>query len=150
MTVRAASITNIEELLLSESKESSDAILDYTDELLDDEILKEVRTICVTYLNNKSLKSIKDEELFIAYEFIVNKFNDIIKIKEAMKLNTSLNTFTEIAKTLDEITLSESITTKTEQYSTIKLNREINHVLNELTLYFGIINKIIKERNLEY
>mgnify|MGYP000011042078 FL=1 len=109
-----------------------------------------MRTICVTYLINKSLKLIKDEELFIAYEFIVNKFNDIIKIKEAMKLNTSLNTFTEIAKTLDEITLSESITTKTEQYSTFKLNREINHVLNELTLYFGIINKIIKERNLEY
>lgn len=123
---------------------SSKIEFNYSEEINDDEILSEIREICYNYLFlHKIPLGVSEDALFIALEFLTDKFNETTKLKESLNLKTYIYGFTEIAKSLDEMTMERQFVIK-DPVNT-KLTKDVSNILNEIGILYGIINKIISE-----
>lgn len=145
-------LSNEYEIIKKSTKEIEDdeIVMDYDKEELEDQILREIKTVCFDYLrDSKNIDTVTDEELFVSYDFLINKYEEIQNIKEGMKIKSYSWPFSEIAQSLDEITISSSTKSKSTEYTTVKLTKDINYLLDEIGFCYGIINKIMKERMVE-
>lgn len=124
--------------------------LDYNMEESQDRLLHEIKDICFAYLDNKNIDYISDDELFIAYEFLVVKFNELMDLKSGLNLKSYSFPFKEISHSLDEITVGNEYEVKgnINKYPKLVLTKELNYTLDHLGFCYGIINKIIQERDI--
>lgn len=123
--------------------------LTYETETMEDEVFQDIKTICYRYLDDKrSIDSINDDELYIAFEFLNAKFQEVNKIKESFKIKSYTWPITEIAKSMDEITIAGSMKASSDNPIFYNLTKDINYTLEHIGFCYGIIDMIIRERNI--
>lgn len=124
--------------------------ISYNDEERDDLILKNIKNICFSYLNNSNIEDIDDDILYIANDFLIIKFKEIVNLKKNFRIKNYSWPFVEIGKSLDEITLDDDPYIIEElDTDNSPMTKDINYVIDHICFCYGIINKIIDERQID-
>lgn len=120
--------------------------LDYTQEQNDDFLLSEIRNFCSIYLlDNIIPRNITLDVLYISMDFLSYKFDEIKKLKDGLKIQTRHKRFEDIAFSLDEITINNGLINVSQEYTYNNLSKDVNYTISEISLLYGIINKMISE-----
>lgn len=120
----------------------------YEKERIDDSIFMDIKFICMKYLQAPELiDDITDEEILLNYNFIFNKYEEITKLRKSLKIKPYNKPFYEIYTNLDNIISKDHLLQKEEKISFIELMKEINYLEESLGIYYSILLRIIKDRN---
>lgn len=120
--------------------------LDYSTDILNDEIFRDIKDMPLSYLFEEiNVLDIEDEFLISAIEFLDGKYKEMLKLKNAMKVNYYNSPFREISESMDKITLENQLA-KSKEPHIITLTKDISYILDELIIHQGIVNRIIGEK----
>lgn len=121
--------------------------LDYTEEKLQDELLREIKTYCMNYLFDKeNLEEKSINELLEFKEFLFKKFNEFVRLKKSLKIPNYSYHISEVASVLNHLTLADDISASTvEPYMNV-MTRELNSAIEVISFCQGIMTIIISEK----
>lgn len=120
----------------------------YHSEKEEDKLLNEIKKICFGYLIDKTIMDdLGDDELFSMRSFLVVKYEDMEKLKNSFQLKSYFPSFIDISNMMDVITLSDSIYSSSEQKNLRLLAKDINSIMESLSICFTIVDKIYQKRN---
>ena len=141
-----AKIAELFHTILQNKKSSATIEVDYSEESFNDEILKDIRNICIEYLHDNSIiDDFSDAEILIAQEFISVKFNEVNTLNEQFKLGVKYTPITDIYSDLDLITIN-GLETFSQKSAKKSLQTNLSKALETLTFCHGILNMIIDEK----
>ena len=125
---------------------STKLVLDYSEDIVQDEFLRDIKLYCLDYIMNTSKHEQKSfDELMHIQEFLADNFKKYTKLKKSLRLKTHSWSITEISQLMDEMTLSETIHDKTvESYNNL-ICKELSHILETICFCYGIINMKLSE-----
>ena len=121
--------------------------LEYETEVLEDNVLKDIKKICYAYLEDPVLvQGVTDDELMTGYVFLTNKMKQLITMQQQMDVKPYSYPLTEVAKTLDVITIN-TIDAYSQDKIKTKLSKDMSNVIESMGMTFGVLNKIARDRN---
>lgn len=122
--------------------------LEYETEVLEDNVLKDIKKICYAYLEDPVLvQGVTDDELMTGYVFLTNKMKQLITMQQQMDVKPYSYPLTEVAKTLDVITIN-TIDAYSQDKIKTKLSKDMSNVIESMGMTFGVLNKIARDRNI--
>lgn len=121
---------------------------EYEKEILEDDAFENIKLMNLAWLNNEELPNISDNDLIIAYEFLLEKYNEIYALKALMFVPTYTRSFTDISHSMSHYRKDGSLGKISEEPIFNKLTKDINHTIDQLMFNFGIVKRIINERKI--
>lgn len=114
-----------------------------TPEKLDDDILREVRGICLGFVETPAtIVNYEHDQLMVSYEFVMKKINEISKLKKDLKIPKYYLPFQEIGRHLDNLTMHD-LHGSSESLIINSMTKEVNYLLENLMFCFYILEKMI-------
>lgn len=115
----------------------------------DDNILKKAKHICFSHLDDpKNILKFTDGELIECYEFVYVKFTELKEIREELNLSKHTFPLVEIDKLMEEYTSSDSLFHSQDETLIVRLTRELNNTLEQLSFCYGILRKLVQKREI--
>jgi endonuclease III-like uncharacterized protein len=123
--------------------------VNYDVEILEDDVLKDIRVLCLQFLDNpSSINTINTEELYISFNFLNNKFNEIKELQNSFNVPHYFQPMTEIAHSLDNITMSDINGIAQDTAKRIMIIN-LGTALEACTFMYGIVNQMLIIKNKE-
>lgn len=125
--------------------------IEYNAETLEDMVFNEIKDVCFMFLEGEdSINEIEDAQVYVMAEFLNKKYIDVEHIMSSMKIKSYYQPFREISEALDEITMGDTLLVKKTEPVYYKLTKDTNYTLENIGFCYGIVNKILEKRNLDY
>ena len=120
----------------------------YETERNKDKLLNTIKMICFMYFDNpENIKRIEKSRLEEYFKYTIDEYQKINDLKDALKVKDYHRPYVEIYSNLDNMIASNNLLSKNEKITFIELTKDINNLSDTLALCFGILSKMIKERN---
>jgi len=129
-------------------RKSNDSFqIDYSLEKEEDKLLRDIKNVCFSYLDEpETARNIDMERLFAMHSFLSVKYQDVNSLKNSLNLNSYSWPFFESAQLIDNITMSDTIYSTTTEKNLFLLTKEVNYLMESIGFCYGIIQKISNER----
>lgn len=135
----------------SDEEAKTHVIIDYTQEKFEDEVLKDIKKFCLSYLDDETIiADMQADELIEMREFLKTKYSEAMEIKESMQLRNYSWPFTSIAQAMDSIMMEQSLDSVSSEMSKHVLARELNYLLESLAFCYGILDNAIEHYYREF
>lgn len=121
----------------------------YETEYQKDKLLITIKVLCLMYLEDSQLiNHIEDSRIIEYTNYIKKEYYEMNKFKNSLKIKTYYQPYYEIFSNLDSMILKDNLICKQEKVSFIELTKDVNQLEETLGFCFGILNLIIKTRNI--
>jgi len=142
------SANNVDDLLNQLGKNNGKVLLEYPEETNNDKILNEIKNICFEYLEEESLvDNISTDNFLLFYEFLLEQYKVIDSLMVSFAMDETFNPLTEVHMQLDTITLN-GLEAKSQTLAIDELHSKVNSTLELISFCYGVISRILKEREI--
>jgi len=115
----------------------------------DDELLKKAKGICFAHLcDPKDADHFSNDEVTESYEFLYSKFHELSNLRNDLELSKSIFPFVEINQYLEEFKEQNDMYYKKNERLLVKITKEINYNMEQLSLLYGITKQIVNKRKI--
>lgn len=112
-----------------------------------DKLLNTIKMICIIYLDSADkIKHIETEQIKKYFDYIGSELLQINNLRDSLKVKEYNQPYKEIYSNLDNMIASANLLSKDEKILFIELTKDINYLDSTLSFCYGILSKIITER----
>lgn len=120
----------------------------YEEENYKDKLTNIIKMICIMYLEKQdSIEHIELLKLQEYFKYTELEYINLVSLKDSLKVQNYHQSYLEIYSNLDSMIMQDNLICKQEKVTFIELTKDINYLEDILGFCYGILSKIIKERN---
>lgn len=134
--------TRTAESSVTDNGEYSRVSVNYKNELNEDNFVQSVKKFCFSYLDNPAyINDFELEEIKYMEDFILEKFEYLDGLRKSLKIEYFSSPMISISKLLDAMVLSENLECKSYETNMEIMQREINYILEQFSMFHGILKQ---------
>jgi hypothetical protein len=134
--------TRTVESSITDNDEYSRVSVNYENELGEDNFIQSIKKFCFAYLDNPQyIEKFDIDEIEYMLNYILEKFNYLDNLRKSLKIEYFSSPMISISKLLDSMLLSENLECMSYDKSINILQREINYVLEQISMFHGILKQ---------
>lgn len=141
-------IQKIKEVHISEKSQKKGTTSAHFFDKDDDNKLCALKMICLEYLDGSKIEHMDNTSLLGAHGFLNSKLNELISLNKTFGVPRYSYPFLAIEQTMAHFTMNGSLNNATNETIKSQLYKEINQVIDQVSLTLGVVQKIMQERNM--
>lgn len=112
-----------------------------------DKLLNTIKMLCFMYLEKpENINHISTQQLKNYFIYISSEYSEISTFRDSLKIKTYHQPYKEIFSNLDGMIASDNLLSKDERITFVELTKDVNYLEDTLAFCYGILSKIINER----
>jgi len=123
--------------------------VNYENELGEDNFIQSIKKFCFAYLDNtRYIEKFDIDEIGYMINYVLEKFNYLDSLRKSLKIEYFSSPMISISKLLDSMLLSENLDCMSYDKSINILRREINYVLEQLSMFHGVLKQAYEQKKM--
>jgi len=134
---------------ITDNDEYSRVSVNYENELGEDNFIQSIKKFCFAYLDNTQyIEKFDIDEIGYMINYVLEKFNYLDNLRKSLKIEYFSSPMISISKLLDSMLLSENLDCMSYDKSINILRREINYVLEQLSMFHGVLKQAYEQKKM--